>query len=62
LQSPIDQHEYDPARHPPKPPEIIFDVPVYYETVAFVTMTGVEHREPFRKLRVDFALFDESRS
>jgi len=62
LQSPIDQHEYDPARHPPKPAEIVFDVPVYYETVAFITMPGVEHREPFRKFRVDVALFDELRA
>ena len=59
LQSPIDQHQYDPARHPSKPPEIAFDVPVYYETVAFITMAGVDHREPFHRFRVDLTIFDE---
>jgi SAM-dependent methyltransferase len=58
LQSPIDQHQYDPARHPPKPPEVHFEVPVYYETVALVTMTGVDHREPFRRLGLDYCLFE----
>jgi hypothetical protein len=53
LQSPIDQHEYDPARHPPKPSEMVFDAPVYYETVAFVSIRDMDSTEFMRKLRVD---------
>jgi SAM-dependent methyltransferase len=62
LESPIDQHEYDPTRHPAKPPEIVFEVPVFYETVAFVTMKGMTHRDIVRKYRVDMTLVDELRT
>ncbi len=62
LQSPIDQHQYDPARHPRKPPEIVFQTPVYYETVAFVSMTNVDHPALCRKYRVDANLLEDSRT
>ena len=62
LQSPMDQHQYDSTRHPPKPPEIVFDVPVYYETVALISMAGADHRKAFRKFHVDLTIFDEPRT
>jgi len=37
LASPINQHEYDPEVHPPKP-RIAFHVPVYYEMVCGVRL------------------------
>lgn len=58
LQSPIDQHQYDATCHPPKPPEISFDAPVYYETIAFITMPGVQHLHPFDKIRLDLNIYD----
>ena len=34
-----DQHEYDAAKHPPKP-DVQFDIPVYREMVCLVRLSG----------------------
>ena len=38
-----DQHQYEPQKHPPKPMDIQFDMPIFYETVAFLSMDGADH-------------------
>ncbi len=48
-----DQHEFDPVKHPAKPTGLVFDFPLYYETVVFITMKGVDHQKPFRKINLD---------
>lgn len=59
VSSPIDQHQYDPKIHPPKIKGFEFPFPVFYETVAFITMKdGPYHMKPFRKFRVDKTILD----
>ncbi|MCF8468320.1 MAG: hypothetical protein K9G33_13035 [Sneathiella sp.] len=59
IASPRDQHQYDSAKHPPKPNAIKFSFPVFYETVAYITMgDGPLHMKPFRKFHVDHTIVD----
>ena len=59
LSSPEDQHAYDPDIHPPKPKRIDFDFPVYFETVAFITMGDLKsHMEPFKNYPMDITFID----
>jgi hypothetical protein len=38
IDSPIDQHAYNPRKHPQKPLDVKFEFPVYYETVAVLSI------------------------
>ena len=40
LASPKDSHNYDPAKHPPKPAGVIFDYPVYFEIQVAIDICG----------------------
>lgn len=60
LGSPVNQHDYDPARHPPKRMDIKFQFPVYRETAAWITMKGVDHRALARRVTMHETLYDEA--
>lgn len=62
LDSPTDQHAHEPAKHPAKPPRILFGFPVYRELVAVVTKAGVGDQELCRMLRQDIPLHSLSGS
>jgi len=57
LVSPIDQHEYDPEKHPPKK-SIYFEIPIFSETVAFISMPGVNHYKQFQYFNVDTTFYE----
>lgn len=51
LNAPIDQHDYDPDKHPPKRTDLVFDVPVFYELAALIEIqkgTGEKFVERYR--------------
>lgn len=60
LETPVDQHKYEPARHGPKPEKKIkFLVPAYREVVVMIDLTGnnnehpiVSQIRPFESIRV----------
>jgi len=59
LSSPINQQVYDSEIHPPKPMGVVFDFPVYFETIVFVTMEDVSsHLKPFAKYPMDTTFID----
>lgn len=34
-------------------------MPVFYETVVFITMPGIAHRDPFKSIKTDITFIDE---
>jgi SAM-dependent methyltransferase len=59
IESPIDQHAYDPARHPPKR-SVSFDFPVFKETVAIAWIERGSGRDLLKKLKSPTLVFDSS--
>jgi hypothetical protein len=57
--APTDQHHFDKNIHPPKVTGLNFQMPVFYETVVFITMPGVVHRDPFNSIKTDITFIDE---
>ena len=57
IESPIDQHEYDPDMHPPKRAGFRFEFPVYYELVVFVSIDSVRHEGLCSRYPCDATLF-----
>ena len=56
LDSPIDQHNYDPNSHPPKPKRIKFSEPVYSDLVCILSKDPVDHEDLVRRARITHTL------
>ncbi len=61
IESPIDQHGYDPAHHPPKR-HVPLDFPLFRETVAIAWIDRRNGREVLGKLKAPTLVYDTSGS
>jgi hypothetical protein len=57
VNSPRDQHHYDPALHPGKPMDVRFDFPVFAEVIVFISKPGTDHYAPFRRIKYDQTVY-----
>jgi len=60
ITSPIDQHNYDPLKHPPKPKYVQFDYPVFSEVFVFISKAGTDHYYFFGKVKFDHTIFEST--
>jgi hypothetical protein len=57
LSSPVDQHEYNPSVHPPKPIDIEFEFPLFYEIYALAFTSDFKDEKLISRLRIDEKLY-----
>ena len=60
LASPVDQHGYDPAKHPPKPKAIAFSQPVFKETLCVISLGNTDHAAILNKISFDRTILTQT--
>jgi SAM-dependent methyltransferase len=61
VNSPRNQHHYDPALHPAKPMDVRFQFPVFTEVIVLISKPGIDHYAPFGKVNFDSTVFDSAK-